>query len=229
MKSHGQFTSELYDYLNRRMPNLGREFNDATAWQIVLLSRMGVAPEAGLKVYAPVEAAPVIHSAAAPVNQDSEVVAKPSGFKLGVASTKELEGVNSKLQQCVHLALSYCTQDFCVYDGIRTYKEQQQHVANGTSKTMQSKHLQGLAVDLVPWINGNPVWDWEGCYQIAVAMDRAATELGVANRITWGGAWDRRLSDFGGDAKAYADQVQAYRARHPGKDFIDGPHFEILP
>lgn len=175
----------------------------------------------------------IVVAAAEPVNLASTVthaVARASsGFKFGAASTAELVGVNPKLVKCVHSALAYSTQDFCVYDGIRTYKEQQQHVANGTSKTMQSKHLQGLAVDLVPWINGQPVWDWEGCYKIAVAMDRAATEQGIANRITWGGAWDRRLSDFGGDASAYEKEVQAYRARHPGKDFIDGPHFEILP
>lgn len=152
-----------------------------------------------------------------------------SGFKFGASSERELVGVNADLVRVTRLALQYCTQDFTVYDGIRTLKEQQQHVKNGTSKTMQSKHLQGLAVDLVPWINGAPKWDWDGCYKIACAVDKAATELGLAHRITWGGAWDRRLSDFGGDVSAYAKEVQLYQARHPGPDFIDGPHFEILP
>jgi peptidoglycan L-alanyl-D-glutamate endopeptidase CwlK len=178
-----------------------------------------------------VATAPLV-SATKSVNLQPKVLTPVGGkseFKFGAASMKELEGVNSKLQQVTHLALSYCAQDFCVFDGIRTYKEQQQHVANGTSKTMQSKHLQGLAVDLVPWINGKPVWDWDGCYEIALAVDKAATELGVANKITWGGAWDRRLSDFGGDSLAYEKAVQEYRERHAGKDFIDGPHFEILP
>lgn len=167
----------------------------------------------------------VVTDAAAP----KPVLVTNSGFRFGAASEKEFGGVNPQLVRCSYLALQYSTQDFCCYDGIRSYKEQQQHVADGTSKTMQSKHLQGLAVDLVPWINGQPVWDWDGCYKIALAMDKAATELGIANRITWGGAWDRRLSDFGGSAQAYADEVQKYRARHAGKDFIDGPHYEILP
>ena len=158
-----------------------------------------------------------------------QVVQQDSGFKFGGSSEKELVGVNADLVRVTRLALRYSLQDFTVYDGIRTIKEQQAHVKNGTSKTMQSKHLDGLAVDLVPWINGAPVWDWDGCYKIACAMDKAATELGLAHRITWGGAWDRKLSDFGGDAKAYADEVVAYRNRHPGPDFIDGPHFEILP
>jgi peptidoglycan L-alanyl-D-glutamate endopeptidase CwlK len=167
---------------------------------------------------------------AAPVNQVSEqrqTVAVSSGFSFGAASLKELDGVNANLVRVTRLALSYCSQDFCVYDGIRTYKEQQQHVRDGTSKTMASKHLEGLAVDLVPWVNGQPKWDWNLIWPIAFAMDRAATELGLADRITWGGAWDRKLSDFGGDSAAYKKVVDDYVVRHPGKDFIDGPHFEI--
>lgn len=156
-------------------------------------------------------------------------VQRDSGFKFGASSERELVGVNADLVRVTRLALRYSLQDFTVYDGIRTVKEQQLHVKNGTSKTMQSKHLQGLAVDLVPWINGGPKWDWDGCYKIACAMDLAATELGLAHRITWGGAWDRKLSDFGGDPSAYAKEVQAYQKRHAGPDFIDGPHFEILP
>jgi peptidoglycan L-alanyl-D-glutamate endopeptidase CwlK len=156
-------------------------------------------------------------------------VQRDSGFKFGASSERELVGVNADLVRVTRLALRYSLQDFTVYDGIRSVKEQQQHVKNGTSKTMQSKHLQGLAVDLVPWINGAPKWDWDGCYKIACAVDLAATELGLAHRITWGGAWDRKLSDFGGDPAAYAREVQAYQKRHPGPDFIDGPHFEILP
>ena len=149
-----------------------------------------------------------------------------SGFKFGKASLKELEGVKVELVLVVRRALEISTQDFCVFDGIRTVKEQQQHVKNGTSQTMQSKHLQGFAVDLVPWIGGKPSWDWEAIYHIAYAVDQAATEQGVANKIRWGGAWDRRLSDFGGDPKLYYAECQAYQKRHAGKDFIDGPHFE---
>ena len=153
-------------------------------------------------------------------------IKKGSGFVFGKASHKELEGVKVELVLCVRRALELSTQDFCVYDGLRTAKEQAAHVKNGTSKTMQSKHLQGLAVDLVPWINGGPKWDWDGCYKIAWAMDQAATEQGIAHKIRWGGAWDRRLSDYGNDAQAYVNEVRDYTQRHEGKDFIDGPHFE---
>jgi peptidoglycan L-alanyl-D-glutamate endopeptidase CwlK len=163
----------------------------------------------------------------APVKQPERPAQSDSGFKFGKGSLRELEGVDNRLVLVTQLALRHSTQDFVVYDGLRTVREQQLHVKSGTSRTMNSKHLQGLAVDLVPWIQGKPVWDWNGCYKIAMAMDQAATELGFAHLITWGGAWDRKLSDFGGDASAFRKEVEHYRVRHAGKDFIDGPHFEI--
>ena len=154
---------------------------------------------------------------------------KESGFVFGTASLNELKGVDKRLVDCCHLALKYSTQDFCVYDGIRTYKEQEQHVKNGTSKTMASKHLEGLAVDLVPWTDDGPKWDWELIYPIVVAMDRAASELGIAGKITWGGVWDKKLSDYSSESSAdYKKAVEEYCQRHAGSDFIDGPHFEIL-
>lgn len=151
---------------------------------------------------------------------------KPSGFKFGAASQKELVGVKIELQRMAHRALELSSQDFCVFDGLRTVKEQEQHVKNGNSRTMNSKHLKGLALDLVPWVNGKPVWDWDRIYPIVLAVDQAATEQRIAHKIKWGGAWDRTLADYGGDSKAYYNECQAYQRRHEGKDFIDGPHFE---
>ena len=151
---------------------------------------------------------------------------KSNGFVLGKSSLKELEGVKAELVAVVKLAIQVTTQDFTVFDGIRTLKEQQQHVANGTSQTMKSKHLDGLAVDLVPWVNGKPAWDWDRIYPIVFAVDCAATKLGFADKIRWGGAWDRVLADFGGLESDYKKECEAYAKRHPGKDFLDGPHFE---
>ena len=151
-----------------------------------------------------------------------------TGFKFGAKSLKELTGVNPDLVRCAGLALTkYSRVDYTVYDGIRNKTEQAHYVKIGTSKTMKSKHLDGLAVDLVPIIGGIPKWDWTGCYEIAFAMDQAATELGMADRITWGGCWDKTLDEYGGSASQYIAAVEAYKVRHNGPDFIDGPHFEI--
>lgn len=153
------------------------------------------------------------------------------GFVLGKGSLDRMKGVHAKLSEVVLLAIKLTQQDFTVYEGLRTLERQKKLVAQGFSKTLNSMHLpqkdgKGHAYDLVPWIDGHPVWDWTGCYKIAFAMDQAATQLGVAGNIRWGGAWDRTLADFGGDVAAYKKETELYCARHPGKDFIDGPHFE---
>lgn len=154
-----------------------------------------------------------------------------SGFRLGIRSLTELEGVKPELVTCVKLAITLSIQDFTVFDGLRTDAEQKLHVEKGVSKTLKSKHLKqadgfGHAVDLVPWVDGKPVWNWNLIWPIAHAMDQAATKLGLAEHIRWGGAWDRRLSDFGGDVYAYKAECAAYSTRHEGSDFLDGPHFE---
>ena len=166
------------------------------------------------------------------VNQASDSSLPPlpgvaTGFVWGKSSLAELQGVKKQLVDCATLALTrFSKVDFRCHDGLRTIEEQRRHLRNGTTRTMRSKHLDGLAVDLVPIIGGVLKWDWDGCYEIAWAMDQAATHMGIASNIRWGGAWDRVLADYGNDRHAYKKEVQAYQNRHPGPDFIDGPHFE---
>lgn len=153
---------------------------------------------------------------------------RTSGFRFGASSEKELIGVKPELVRVVRRALELSSQDFMVFDGVRSFDEQHRHVQDGTSKTMKSKHLGGLAVDLVPYSNGMVTWDWNLIWPIAFAMDRAATEQSVAGCIRWGGVWDMTLANIGenGKLRAYEEECKRYASRHPGKDFLDGPHFE---
>ena len=105
-------------------------------------------------------------------------------YKLSLRSRQRLSGVHPDLVAVVKRAIEITEQDFAVTEGVRHVERQRQLVAKGASTTMNSRHLTGHAVDLVPW----PVsWDWEDFYPIADAMNEAAEELGVA--ITWGGEW----------------------------------------
>lgn len=169
---------------------------------------------------------------ATPVNQSNAKMVE-SGFKFGGKSNAELVGVLPIMVEVAELALRLSTQDFMIFDGLRTADEQRVLVAKGMSKTMNSKHLKqkdgySHAFDAVPVVGSIPKWDWQLIYPVAYAVDQAATALGVADKIRWGGAWDRTLADFGGDVKAYEREVRLYCDRHPGKDFIDGPHFEWI-
>ena len=146
-------------------------------------------------------------------------------FKLGKSSLRELDGVHADLVAVVQRAIALTAQDFSVHDGIRTLAEQQQLIAKGASQTLDSRHLTGHAVDLVPYINGKLRWEWEPIYVIADAVRVAAQELDTPLR--WGGAWD---IDFSASTDSTEDLVALYVARRKAaslRAFIDGPHFEL--
>ncbi|EFF73919.1 hypothetical protein [Achromobacter piechaudii] len=91
-------------------------------------------------------------------------------FALSAGSKKELLNVHEALVSVVERAVQISVQEFAVHDGIRTLAEQQKMVQSGASQTMDSRHLTGHAVDLVPYINGKLRWEWPPIYLIADAM-----------------------------------------------------------
>ena len=106
-------------------------------------------------------------------------------YKLGTRSLQNLSGVHPELVAVVKLAISITEQDFTVIEGIRNINRQRELVKAGKSTTMNSRHITGHAVDMVPW----PV-DWNDLERFEVmseAMKAAAEELDIP--IVWGGDW----------------------------------------
>lgn len=110
-----------------------------------------------------------------------------SVFKLSKRSLENLAGVHPDLVAVVDRALELTNVDFTVIDGLRSRAEQQKLVARGASKTMNSRHLTGHAVDIAPFVDGKVSWHWPDYYPLAGAIKTAAEELGVP--IEWGGDW----------------------------------------
>lgn len=105
-------------------------------------------------------------------------------YQLGSKSRSKLQGVHPHLVMVVERAIEISEQDFTVLEGLRSKERQQELYNTGKSKTLNSRHLTGHAVDLAPW----PIsWDWDKFYPIADAMKQAADELGID--IEWGGDW----------------------------------------
>lgn len=119
-------------------------------------------------------------------------------FKLSRRSLERMQKVHPDLVKVVMLAIELTEVDFGVIEGVRTIEKQREYVAKGASKTMNSRHLTGHAVDLAAYIGSEVRWDWPLYHKIAAAMKTAANDLGVA--IVWGGDW---------------------------RTFKDGPHFEL--
>jgi len=106
-------------------------------------------------------------------------------YKLGTRSLQNLSGVHPDLGAVVKLAISITEQDFTVIEGVRNINRQRELFKAGKSTTMNSRHITGHAVDMVPW----PV-DWNDLKRFEVmseAMKAAAEELDIP--IVWGGDW----------------------------------------
>ena len=117
---------------------------------------------------------------------------------LGQRSLARLEGVHPDLVRVVKKAAAMSDIDFTVLEGLRTLERQRQLVAAGASKTMNSRHITGHAVDLAPLLNGEVSWAWPQYHKLAKIMKAAAADERVP--LTWGGDW---------------------------RTFKDGPHWEL--
>ena len=106
-------------------------------------------------------------------------------YKLGTRSMQSLSGVHPDMVAVVKRAIEITGVDFTVIEGIRNINRQRELFKAGKSTTMNSRHITGHAVDMVPW----PV-DWEDLERFEVmseAMKTAAEELEIP--IVWGGDW----------------------------------------
>jgi peptidoglycan L-alanyl-D-glutamate endopeptidase CwlK len=110
---------------------------------------------------------------------------------------QRLEGVHPDLRAVVEEAGR--RYRLMVIEGVRTPARQKELLARGATKTLDSRHLTGHAVDLAPLLtDGRASWHWPHYHEMAPVVLAVAAEMGVP--LVWGGHWPR---------------------------FPDGPHFEL--
>jgi peptidoglycan LD-endopeptidase CwlK len=118
-------------------------------------------------------------------------------------SLKNLHGVHNDLVRVIvaaHAAAAARADglSFIVIEGLRTPKRQAELKAAGASRTLNSRHLTGHAVDLMATVAGKGRWDWPLYATLGAMVKAEASRLGVP--LVWGGDWPR---------------------------LRDGPHFEL--
>lgn len=163
-------------------------------------------------------------------------------YVLGTNSRNQLKGVHPNLVALVEECIKITPVDFGVHSGLRTASEQTALFKRGASqldgRSKKSKHQKqsdgfGHAVDLVPYVGGSLRWEWPLIYPIAGCMAYLSREMDI--EIRWGGVWDRELDGYApkslSSPETYATMMKKavydYTVRHPGPDFIDGPHYEL--
>lgn len=110
-------------------------------------------------------------------------------YKLSQRSRDRMKGVNPLLVRVVERAIEITPLDFMITEGLRTRERQAQLVKAGASKTMNSRHITGHAIDFAVLVEGSVRWDWPLYVKVGQAFKQAASELGVS--IVWGGDWPK--------------------------------------
>ena len=121
--------------------------------------------------------------------------------KLNATSLTRLRGVDPNLIALAKKAREISPIPFEITEGLRTKERQRYLVKTGKSRTMNSYHLRGKAMDFVAMPNGKVSWDLKDYKAIVEkALKPAAKALGLSDRIVYGIYW---------------------------KSIVDGPHVEI--
>ncbi|QBX80198.1 M15 family metallopeptidase [Citrobacter tructae] len=127
-----------------------------------------------------------------------------NNFRFSQRSENNLKGVKPVLVNVIRRALEITPVDFIVIEGLRTQARQKELVATGKSQTMNSRHLTGNAVDIIPV---NTTWNIEEFKPLLKAVKQAADEQGL--KLRFGINWKN-------------DPSLPIETR-----FIDAPHIEI--
>lgn len=120
------------------------------------------------------------------------------GFSFSERSINNMKGVHPDLRSVFHAAITLTEVDFVITEGLRSFSRQQELHDNGATKTMNSRHLTGHAMDVVALVGGEVRWDWPLYEKIATAVKAAANLQQID--VEWGGDWT---------------------------SFKDGPHFQL--
>ena len=105
-------------------------------------------------------------------------------------------GVHNDLIQVMFAAAQ--TVDFIITEGLRTKERQAILFEEGKSRTLNSRHITGHAVDIAIMKGDKLTWDIVDFKRIAAMVLHCAEGMKIP--VVWGGSW---------------------------KSFVDGPHFEL--
>jgi peptidoglycan L-alanyl-D-glutamate endopeptidase CwlK len=127
--------------------------------------------------------------------------------KFGKRSKDRLKGVDAKLQNVLNEVVKI--YDVFVIEGVRSKERQKELYAQGATKVLYSKHMDGLAVDIAPYPYDPD--DIKRFFYMAGIIKTVALSLRLT--VRWGGDWN---------------QDQEFAGRDPNQKFNDYVHFEIL-
>lgn len=119
-------------------------------------------------------------------------------YSFSKRSVDKLQDVHPDLIKLFTEAIKDSPCDFGITEGRRALIRQRELVTDGKSRTMNSRHLTGHAVDIAVFIGGEINWEFKHYTAVADHIKKVAATMNIP--IVWGGDWI---------------------------SFKDGPHFEL--
>lgn len=101
---------------------------------------------------------------------------------LNARSMKALKGVHPDLVAVTLEAYNLAIRqgnDFIITEGIRTLERQRELFKKGLSKTMNSRHLTGHAIDFAPLIGGELTWKTPAFVPVIACFMAASNQLKI--------------------------------------------------
>lgn len=147
-------------------------------------------------------------------------------FKLSKKSLSKLDGVEEDIITLAEFAISVSSVDFGISEGLRSVTRQKELVEQKRSQTMKSLHLEGKALDVFAYINGEVVWELSVYDDIADAFAMASRAKDIP--CMWGAAWT--VPDIGQWDGTMEQAMHSYvdlRRSQSRRPFLDGPHFQL--
>lgn len=110
--------------------------------------------------------------------------------RLTRADERKLVGLSPSLVAVVrHVAASYDGR-FIIVEGKRSMVRQRELYRTGKSRTLNSKHLIGHALDVAPMLGDAVSWNWDDFTPLVEAAKRSASALGVPMIFGYDWGWD---------------------------------------
>lgn len=106
------------------------------------------------------------------------------------ADQRKLVGLNKNLVALVHRVALVAPVPFLVVEGLRTKQRQRELFAAKKTKTLNSKHIIGRAVDVVPIVDGALSWKWDDFMPLVECAKRCASDMSLPMTFGYDWGWD---------------------------------------
>ena len=108
-------------------------------------------------------------------------------YHFGIRSLKNLTGVHPDLVKLMQESIKNSPYDFAIIEGLRSPERQREMYNTGKSQTLLGRHIEGMAIDLMVYVDGKGTWLNKYYNELSTHIKTVALSLNIP--IIYGGDW----------------------------------------